>query len=73
MEKVFRASRYDKGGADYINCPMDEPEYRRFWDELVSAEKYQIHDFEKEQFFEGCMPVEEMASRGVDTLCFSVR
>lgn len=70
MEKVFRASRYDKGGADYINCPMDEDEYVHFWDELIHAEKYEVHDFEKEQFFEGCMPVEEMASRGVDTLLF---
>lgn len=70
MEKVFRASRYDKGGADYINCPMDEAEYVHFWNELVHAEKYKIHDFEKEQFFEGCMPVEEMASRGADTLLF---
>ncbi len=70
MEKVFRASRYDKGGADYINCPMDQAEYARFWGELVHAEKYKIHDFEKEQFFEGCMPVEEMASRGADTLLY---
>ncbi len=70
MDKVFRASRYGKGGADYLNCPMDEEQYRTFWEELVHAERFQGHDFEKEQFFEGCMPVEEMASRGPDTLLF---
>ena len=67
-DRVFRASRYGKGGADYLNCPMDEAEYRRFWTELIAAEKHQGRDFEQDQFFEGCMPVEEMAARGRDTL-----
>lgn len=70
MAEVFRASRYAKGGADYINCPMDEAGYRRFRTELVNAEKHRGHDFERQQFFEGCMPVEELASRGFDTLRF---
>ncbi|MEW5785560.1 MAG: methylenetetrahydrofolate--tRNA-(uracil(54)-C(5))-methyltransferase (FADH(2)-oxidizing) TrmFO [Bacillota bacterium] len=70
FDTVFRASRYGKGGDDYLNCPMDEPQYRLFWSELIAAEKHAAHDFEREQFFEGCMPVEEMASRGPDTLLF---
>ena len=70
MSKAYRASRYGKGTADYINCPMDEAQYRAFWHELVNAEKAPTHDFEKEEFFEGCMPVEVMASRGEDTLLF---
>ena len=70
MSKAYRASRYGKGTADYINCPMDEAQYRAFWHELVHAEKAPTHDFEKEKFFEGCMPVEVMASRGEDTLLF---
>ncbi len=70
MSKAYRASRYGKGTADYINCPMDEAQYRAFWHELVNAEKAPTHDFEKEKFFEGCMPVEVMASRGEDTLLF---
>jgi methylenetetrahydrofolate--tRNA-(uracil-5-)-methyltransferase len=68
MEKAYRASRYGKGDADYINCPMNRDEYEAFWHELVSAEKTATKDFEKAIFFEGCMPVEEMASRGIDTL-----
>ena len=70
MSKAYRAARYGKGTADYINCPMDEAQYRAFWHELVNAEKAPTHDFEKEKFFEGCMPVEVMASRGEDTLLF---
>lgn len=70
MAKAYRASRYGKGEAAYINCPMTEEEYRTFWRELTTAEKAPTHDFEKEKFFEGCMPVEVMASRGEDTLLF---
>jgi len=70
MSKAYRASRYGKGTADYINCPMTEAEYRAFWQELVHAEKAPTHAFEKEKFFEGCMPVEVMAARGEDTLLF---
>ena len=70
MSKAYRASRYGKGEAAYINCPMTKEEYEAFWTELVNAEKTPTHDFEKEKFFEGCMPVEVMASRGRDTLLF---
>lgn len=67
-DKVFAASRYDKGDADYLNCPMNEGEYKAFWRALTTAEAVQPQDFEKEIYFEGCMPVEIMASRGEDTL-----
>lgn len=67
-DKVFAASRYDKGDADYLNCPMTEEEYKHFWHELTTAEAVQPKNFEKEIYFEGCMPVEIMASRGEDTL-----
>ncbi len=70
MEKAYRASRYGKGEAAYINCPMTREEYHRFWEALVQAEKAPIREFEKEKFFEGCMPVEVMAARGEDTLLF---
>lgn len=70
MTLAWRASRYDKGEAAYINCPMTKEEYTAFWNALVTAEKAPTHDFEKEIFFEGCMPVEVMASRGEDTLLF---
>jgi methylenetetrahydrofolate--tRNA-(uracil-5-)-methyltransferase len=70
MTRAWRASRYDKGEAAYINCPMTKEEYTAFWNALVTAEKAPTHDFEKEIFFEGCMPVEVMASRGEDTLLF---
>ncbi len=70
MGKAYRASRYGKGEAAYINCPMTKEEYERFWAELVRAEKAPVKEFEKEKFFEGCMPVEVMASRGKDTLLF---
>ncbi|MBX6377052.1 MAG: methylenetetrahydrofolate--tRNA-(uracil(54)-C(5))-methyltransferase (FADH(2)-oxidizing) TrmFO [Clostridia bacterium] len=72
MAKVFRASRYGRGDDDaYLNCPLDEGEYRRFWEALVTAEIHQPHDFEADlRFFEGCLPVEEMARRGYDTLRF---
>jgi len=67
-DKIFTAGRYGKGDSDYINCPMNKEEYYAFIDELVKAERVELHDFEKEEIFEGCMPVEVMASRGVDTL-----
>jgi methylenetetrahydrofolate--tRNA-(uracil-5-)-methyltransferase len=71
MEKVFRASRYGKGSADYLNCPMDEAQYKRFYKALVAAEIYMGHcESEKEKYFEGCMPVEVMAARGTDTLLY---
>lgn len=70
MTKAYRASRYGKGEAAYINCPMTEEEYRAFYAALVTAEKAETHDFEKEVFFEGCMPVEVMAARGEDTLLY---
>lgn len=68
--KVFRASRYGKGGEDYINAPMTEAEYVRFYDALIGAESAPLHAFEKTMFFEGCLPIEELARRGVDTLRF---
>lgn len=70
-DKVYRASRYDKGDADYLNCPFDtKEEYLNFWQALCSAELAPVKDFEKEVFFEACMPIEEMASRGEDTMRF---
>lgn len=69
-DKVFRASRYDKGEADYLNCPMSKEEYLTFWQELITAEVVPAKSFEKEIFFEGCLPIEEMARRGVDTIRF---
>ena len=68
MESAFFASRYDKGTADYVNCPMDKDEYLAFVHELVSAKEAQVHGFDDAGVFEGCMPVEVMARRGVDTL-----
>lgn len=70
MDKAFTASRYDRGDADYINCPMDKEEYLAFYKALINAEKADIKDFEKNMVFEGCMPVEVMAERGPDTLRF---
>jgi methylenetetrahydrofolate--tRNA-(uracil-5-)-methyltransferase len=68
--KAFRASRYGKGGDDYLNCPLDAAEYDAFHAALTGAECASLHDFEKELFFEGCLPVEVIASRGKDTLRF---
>jgi methylenetetrahydrofolate--tRNA-(uracil-5-)-methyltransferase len=65
---VFKASRYDKGGDDYLNCPMNKLEYEAFYHALLAGEPAEIAEFEKQIFFEGCMPIEEMARRGVDTL-----
>jgi methylenetetrahydrofolate--tRNA-(uracil-5-)-methyltransferase len=70
MSKAFKASRYDKGESDYINCPMSEEEYNNFHRELISAEVTPLKRFEKEIVFEGCLPVEVMASRGPMTLLF---
>ena len=70
MTSAFRASRYAKGTADYINCPMNAEEYEAFWRELVSAREAEVHGFDDAGVFEGCMPVEVMARRGVDTLRF---
>ena len=68
--RVFRASRYGKGGTDYINCPLTEEEYKRFHGALIHAEKVDLHEFEKIPYFEGCMPVEVLAERGFNTLLF---
>ena len=68
MESAFFASRYNKGTADYVNCPMDKDEYLAFVRELVSAREAEVHGFDDGGVFEGCMPVEVMARRGVDTL-----
>jgi methylenetetrahydrofolate--tRNA-(uracil-5-)-methyltransferase len=70
MSTVFRASRYEKGGADYLNCPMDQPQYDAFYDALVNAEKVQPKEFEKTPYFEGCIPIEVMAERGRQTMLF---
>lgn len=70
MEHAWFASRYDRGTADYINCAMSEDEYMAFWQELCSAQEAAVHGFEDKNVFEGCMPVEVMARRGVQTLCF---
>ena len=68
MDNAFFASRYDKGTPDYVNCPMDETEYKAFWKELCSAREAAVHGFDDGGVFEGCMPVEVMARRGEDTL-----
>jgi methylenetetrahydrofolate--tRNA-(uracil-5-)-methyltransferase len=70
MTIAFRASRYGRGGDDYINCPMTEAEYRAFVAAVMAAEKVALHPFEKPVYFEGCMPIEEMARRGPMTLAF---
>ena len=68
MESAWFGSRYDKGTADYVNCPMTEEEYAAFWEALTTAQEAEVHGFEDSQVFEGCMPVEVMARRGRDTL-----
>ena len=68
LSKAFTQDRYDKGTGDYINCPLTKDEYYAFVEALVSAEKATLHEFEKGEIFEGCMPIEVMASRGKDTL-----
>jgi methylenetetrahydrofolate--tRNA-(uracil-5-)-methyltransferase len=69
-ERIFRASRYGKGGEDYLNCPLTEQEYRAFYDALRSAETVQAREFEDLNYFEACLPIEELARRGYDTLRF---
>ena len=70
MDKVYLNSRYDKGEAAYLNCPMTEEEFNRFHQALVEAEVAPLKTFEKEKFFEGCMPIEVMAKRGIKTMLF---
>ena len=70
MDKVYLKSRYDKGEAAYLNCPMSEEEFDLFYNALITAETAPIKAFEKEVFFEGCMPIEEMAQRGRKTMLF---
>ena len=70
FDKAFRASRYDKGGDDYINCPMSRDEYQSFYDALMAASTVDVHEVDKGVYFESCLPIEVMASRGVDTLRF---
>ena len=70
MEKAWMGSRYDRGTADYVNCPMSEAEYDAFWQALTTAQEAEVHGFEDKKVFEGCMPVEVMARRGRETLCY---
>jgi methylenetetrahydrofolate--tRNA-(uracil-5-)-methyltransferase len=70
MSRVYLAARYDKGSADYINCPMSKDEYDRFYDALVAAESVEAKEWEKLNYFESCLPIEEIARRGRDTLRF---
>ena len=70
MDKAWMGSRYNKGGEDYVNCPMNEAEYDAFWQALTTAQEAEVHGFEDSQVFEGCMPVEVMARRGHDTLLY---
>ena len=68
--KVFRASRYGKAADDYLNCAMNREEYDRFYEALISAESVTVHEFEEARYFESCLPIEELARRGRDTLRF---
>jgi methylenetetrahydrofolate--tRNA-(uracil-5-)-methyltransferase len=70
MDRVYMAARYDKGSADYINCPMTPEEYGRFYDALMTAQSVEERDWEKLNYFESCLPIEEIARRGRDTLRF---
>jgi len=70
MSKVYRAARYDKGSADYINCPLSKEQYDHFCDALISGQSAEERDWEKLNYFEACLPIEEIARRGRDTLCF---
>lgn len=70
IDKVYFQSRYDKGDGEYINCPMNEEEYKRFYENLITAERAPLKKFEEEKLFEGCMPVERIAARGEKTLLF---
>ena len=70
QEKIFKASRYDKGDPAYFNCPMNENQYLNFWNELINGQQASLKDFEKESanFFEACLPIEEIARRGIETM-----
>jgi len=70
MDSAWFASRYDRGTPDYINCPMTQEEYKAFWEQLTTAQEAEVHGFEDSGVFEGCMPVEVMARRGYETLCY---
>lgn len=70
MDKIYLKSRYDRGDAAYLNCPMTQAEFENFYHELINAQTAEMHDFEDEKFFEGCMPIEQMASRGEKTMLF---
>ena len=70
MNKAFFASRYNKGEADYLNCAMNKEEYTKFYNELINAKTIELHEFEKKNIFESCMPIEIMAKRGVDAIRF---
>nr|WP_325300836.1 methylenetetrahydrofolate--tRNA-(uracil(54)-C(5))-methyltransferase (FADH(2)-oxidizing) TrmFO [uncultured Oscillibacter sp.] len=70
MERAWMGSRYDRGTADYVNCPMTQEEYDAFWQALTTAQEAEVHGFEDQKVFEGCMPVEVMARRGRETLCY---
>src|SRR5262249_35919156 len=70
MTRCYLAARYDKGTADYINCPFTNDEYDRFLDALLAAQSVEGHDWETLNYFEGCLPIEEIARRGRDTLRF---
>lgn len=70
MNSAFKGDRYGRGGGDHINCPMTKEEYEAFYNALITAERAELHEFEKSDVFEGCMPVEIMAARGKDTLRF---
>ncbi|MGI6085217.1 MAG: methylenetetrahydrofolate--tRNA-(uracil(54)-C(5))-methyltransferase (FADH(2)-oxidizing) TrmFO [Acetivibrionales bacterium] len=70
MEIAYKASRYGKGDSDYINCPMNKEQYLNFYDALINAETAELKEFEDNKVFEGCMPIETMAKRGVDTMRF---
>jgi methylenetetrahydrofolate--tRNA-(uracil-5-)-methyltransferase len=67
-EIAFRAARYNKGGDDYLNCPFDEEQYARFYEALIEAKSVPLHRFEETRWFEACLPIEELARRGIDTL-----
>lgn len=70
FERIFRASRYGKGGQDYLNCPLNGNEYKSFYEALRAAETVETHEFEDARYFEACLPIEELARRGADTLRF---
>lgn len=70
FDRVFLGNRREKGDPAYLNCPFTKEEYERFWEALVNAEQVPLHDFEEPRFFEGCVPLEELAKRGKDTLRF---